>query len=60
MNSCKRNFELYGFLKTNYNTDFKPVEFEGFRKQAGLNSFFMTPKWIETAKCNKDYIKAKD
>jgi hypothetical protein len=32
-----------------YNTDFKPLEFEGFRKQAGLNSFVLTPKrWIET------------
>ena len=32
-----------------YNPDFKPVEFDGFRKQAGLNSFVMTPKkWIET------------
>lgn len=32
-----------------YNPHFKPLEFEGFRKQAGLNSFVMTPKkWIET------------
>jgi hypothetical protein len=32
-----------------YNPDFKPLEFEGFRKQAGLNSFVLTPKrWIET------------
>ena len=32
-----------------YNSDFKPLEFEGFRKQAGLNSFVLTPKkWIET------------
>ena len=31
------------------NPDFKPLEFEGFRKQAGLNSFVLTPKrWIET------------
>ena len=31
-----------------YNPDFKPLEFEGFKKQAGLNSFVMTPKkWIE-------------
>jgi hypothetical protein len=30
------------------NPDFKPVEFDGFRKQAGLNSFTLTPKqWIE-------------
>jgi hypothetical protein len=32
-----------------YNPNFKPVEFDGFRKQAGLNSFVLTPKkWIET------------
>ena len=32
-----------------YNPNFKPVEFDGFRKQAGLNSFVMTPKkWIES------------
>ncbi|WP_394351386.1 KilA-N domain-containing protein [Psychroflexus aurantiacus] len=31
-----------------YNTNFKPLEFEGFKKQAGLNSFVLTPKrWIE-------------
>jgi hypothetical protein len=31
------------------NHHFKPLEFEGFRKQAGLNSFVLTPKkWIET------------
>jgi hypothetical protein len=30
------------------NPNFKPVEFDGFKKQAGLNSFVMTPKrWIE-------------
>jgi hypothetical protein len=37
-------------LKTvQHNPNFKPVEFDGFRKQAGLNSFTMTPKkWIES------------
>ena len=31
-----------------YNPDFKPLEFEGFRKQAGANAFTMSPKkWIE-------------
>lgn len=31
-----------------HNPDFKPVEFDGFKKQAGLNSFVLTPKqWIE-------------
>lgn len=30
------------------NPAFKPIEFDGFRKQAGLNSFTLTPKqWIE-------------
>jgi KilA-N domain. len=32
-----------------HNPKFKPVEFDGFRKEAGLNGFVMTPKrWIET------------
>ena len=32
-----------------YKPGFKPLEFEGFKKQAGLNSFVMTPKkWIES------------
>jgi len=46
----KRNtIELLGFWEMIYNPDFKPVEFDGFRKQAGLNSFVMTPKrWIES------------
>ncbi len=30
------------------NPDFNSVEFDGFRKQAGLNSFTLTPsQWIE-------------
>jgi len=45
----RNTVELLGFWETIYNPDFKPLEFEGFRKQAGLNSFVMTPKkWIET------------
>ena len=31
------------------NPDFKPLEFEGFRKEAGLNAFTMSPsKWINS------------
>ncbi len=31
-----------------HNADFNPVEFDGIKKQAGLNSFTLTPKqWIE-------------
>jgi hypothetical protein len=45
----RNTIELLGFWETMYNPNFKPLEFEGFRKQAGLNSFVMTPKkWIET------------
>ena len=45
----RNTIELLGFWETLYNPDFKPVEFDGFKKQAGLNSFVLTPKkWIET------------
>ena len=45
----RNTIELLGFWETMYNPNFKPLEFEGFRKQAGLNSFVLTPKkWIET------------
>jgi hypothetical protein len=44
----RNTIELLGFWETMYNPNFKPIEFEGFRKQAGLNSFVMTPKkWID-------------
>ena len=45
----RNTIELLGFWEILYNSNFKPLEFEGFRKQAGLNSFVMTPKrWIES------------
>jgi hypothetical protein len=45
----RNTIELLGFWEVMYNPNFKPLEFEGFRKQAGLNSFVLTPKkWIET------------
>ena len=44
----RNTIELLGFWEMMYNPNFKPVEFDGFKKQAGLNSFVMTPKrWIE-------------
>jgi hypothetical protein len=40
---------VLGLWEIIYYPDFKPVEFDGFRKLAGLNSFTLTPKkWIET------------
>lgn len=45
----RNTIELSGFWETIYDPGFKPVEFDGFRKQAGLNSFVMTTKqWIES------------
>ncbi|ASS47508.1 MAG: DNA-binding protein [Candidatus Fluviicola riflensis] len=45
----RNTVELLGFWEQLNNPDFKPVEFDGFKKQAGLNSFVLTPKkWIET------------
>ncbi len=44
----RNTIELLGFWEQIYNPDFKPIEFDGFRKQAGLNSFTLTAKqWIE-------------
>ena len=40
--------EFLGLWERLHNPDFKPLEFEGFRKQAGANAFTMSPKkWIE-------------
>jgi hypothetical protein len=44
----RNTIELLGFWEQMHNPGFKPVEFDGFRKQAGLNSFTMTSKkWID-------------
>ena len=40
--------EFLGLWERLHNSDFNPLEFEGFRKQAGANSFTMSPKkWID-------------
>ena len=44
----RNTIEFLGIWESLYNTDFNPIEFEGFRKEAGLNSFTLSPtKWIE-------------
>ena len=44
----RNTIEFPGIWEQLNNTDFKPVEFDGFKKVAGLNSFTLTPKqWIE-------------
>jgi hypothetical protein len=43
----RNTIEFLGIWETLHNPDFKPVEFDGFRKEAGLHSFTLTPKqWI--------------
>lgn len=40
--------EFLGLWESLHNPDFKPLEFEGFRNQAGANAFTMSPKkWID-------------
>ena len=44
----RNTVEFIGLWETLHNSNFKPVEFDTFRKQAGLNNFNLTPKkWIE-------------
>jgi len=44
----RNTIEFLGIWEHLNNPDFKPVEFDGFRKIAGLNSFTLTPRqWIE-------------
>ena len=44
----RNTLELIGIWEQIHNPDFKGLEFETFRKQAGLNSFSLTPrKWID-------------
>lgn len=44
----KDTIEFLGLWEKINNSDFKPVEFDGFRNGAGRNAFTMSPKkWIE-------------
>lgn len=44
----RNTLEFIGIWEQIHNPDFKGIEFETFRKKAGLNSFSLTPrKWID-------------
>ena len=44
----RNTIEFLGLWESLYNPEFNPLEFEGFRKQAGLNAFTLSPsKWID-------------
>ena len=50
--------EFLGLWEKLHNPNFKPVEFDGFRKEAGSNAFTLSPKqWIEST--NAIGIQAK-
>lgn len=45
----RNTIEFLGIWEHLYNPNFKPVEFDRFRKESGLNSFTLRPqKWIDT------------
>lgn len=47
----RNTLELLGIWEQLHNPSFNPVEFDGIRKQAGLNSFTLTPKqWISSTR----------
>ena len=44
----RNTIEFLGIWEKLNNPNFKPVEFDGFKKEAGLSSFTLTPKqWID-------------
>ncbi len=45
----RNTIEFLGVWERLNNASFKPLEFEGFKSRAGLNSFVLTPRqWIDT------------
>lgn len=47
----RNTIEFLGVWERLNNADFKPLEFEGFRSRAGLNSFVLTPRqWIDATR----------
>src|SRR3989339_162678 len=55
----RNTIEFLGIWETLYNPNFKPFEFEGFRKNAGLNAFTMSPlKWINSTGAIGFVVKA--
>ena len=55
----RNTIEYLGIWETLYNTDFKPLEFEGFKKESGLNAFTLSPtKWIESTNAKGIIVKS--
>lgn len=55
----RNTLEYLGIWETLYNPDFKPLEFEGFRNQAGLNAFTLSPsRWVNTTNAKGITVKS--
>lgn len=55
----RNTLEYLGIWETLYNPDFKPLEFEGFRNQAGLNAFTLSPsRWVNTTNAKGMTVKS--
>ena len=55
----RNTIEFLGIWEQLYNPGFKPLEFDRFRSQSGLNSFALSPKkWIEATGAIGIYAKA--
>ena len=55
----RNTIEFLGIWEQIYNPAFKPLEFESFKNQAGLNSFSLSPKkWIEATGAIGLYAKS--
>ncbi len=55
----RNTIEFLGVWESLYNPDFKPLEFEGFKKQAGLNAFTLSPqKWVEATNAKGFRVKS--
>ncbi len=55
----RNTIEYLGIWESLYNGEFKPLEFEGFKNQAGLNAFTLSPlKWINTTNAKGIIVKS--
>lgn len=55
----RNTIEYLGIWETLYNPNFKPLEFEGFKSQAGLNAFTLSPsKWVSTTNAKGIIVKS--
>lgn len=55
----RNTIEFLGIWESLYNPNFKPLEFEEFKKQAGLNAFTLSAKkWTETTNAKGFIVKS--